>query len=166
MTTSSHGLQQSVSTGPQPALTPTPTETQRSELPDIKEWVAAVLALSIVGFTLWAMHGLFTADPTKSSANMSSILQAAIGLAGTVTGYYFGRIPAEKAAQQANQAAGQANAATQRARVDEARIRAQVSAVRQQFRTPVGGAATAPEASASTGEAMRRHIIEQLDQIG
>ena len=66
--------------------------------------------------------------------HQSAILQTAVGLAGTVPGYYFGRIPAERAAATAQHAANAArwslvstSALGQQAMTNENRIRSQVS---------------------------------------
>lgn len=123
----------------------------------IKEYVAATLALAIVGFMIYTMHVMFTADPKVTNEqwqHMSSILQVAVGLAGTVTGYYFGRIPAEKAATTAQQATA-----------NEARIRGQVEQLRKQFATPIGGTPTGG-AGAQNMEGLRQQIVDQLAQIG
>lgn len=144
------------------SLTPSPRPPERA---DLKEWVAAALAFGIVGFTLWAGYSVFSASAAQTTANMSSVLQTAIGLAGTVTGYYFGRIPAEKATQQANESAGQANAAALDARSEEARVRAQVATVSKMFRTPVGGAGAEADLEARASQTLR-NILDQLDQIG
>jgi len=62
-------------------------------------------------YSIFLDAGDASAAATEVAKRHSSILQAAIGLAGVVTGYYFGRIPAEKGAQAAQQAASTAQTA-------------------------------------------------------
>lgn len=151
----------------------------------LKEVVASVLSLAIVGFTLWIMGAIFYGGGTVAGVGEvaadiakrhSSILQAAIGLAGAVTGYYFGRLPAEKAAQAAQQQASSAqtalvgaagSAATSaataaQANSDKARVLNQIADLKGQVdgSTPTGGGA-----SILSEGAMRTHVVNRLDQI-
>lgn len=75
-----------------------------------KEIVTAVLGVILVGWTLSLAQRTFTyvGDPAKV-ADAKDVLMLALGLAGVVVGYYFGRVPADMHATQAQQ---QANAAT------------------------------------------------------
>ena len=94
---------------------PGPTEARSQWTPDIilqafKEIVTAVLGVLLVGWTLSLAQRTFTyvGDPAKV-ADAKDVLMLALGLAGVVVGYYFGRVPADMHATQAQQ---QANAAT------------------------------------------------------
>ncbi|WP_143002950.1 hypothetical protein [Nitrosospira sp. Nsp1] len=72
-----------------------------------KELVAALLAIAIVGMTLILLWNMFFSPAGVDPAlwqHQSTVIQTCLALAGTVTGYYFGRIPAERAAASANQA--------------------------------------------------------------
>jgi hypothetical protein len=76
----------------------------------LKEIVAALLGVLIVLITLILALKTYryVGDATKIS-DAKDILQVLIGLAGVVIGYYFGRVPADAHAVQAQE---QANAAT------------------------------------------------------
>lgn len=135
-----------------------------------KEFVAALLALAIVGVTVIFMLKMFGAPADVSDAlwqHQSAMLQAALGLAGTVTGYYYGRIPAERAAANAQQAANNAQqnlagatAVAQQAQSSEQRIRDRVNDLRRQISTtPLGGGA------AGVDTALRMQLTDRLDDI-
>lgn len=123
---------------------------------DVKEWVAALLSFAIVGFTLYFLYTMFGTPEVKNEQweRQSAMLQIAVSFAGAVIGYYFGRLPAEKAAAAAQQSANQAS-------VKEGRIRAQVAEVRRQVSTttPTGGGA------AETTEAYRARVISLLNTL-
>jgi len=135
-----------------------------------KEAVASILSIVIVGVTLNFLWRMFAAPADISEAlwqHQSAILQVAISLAGTVTGYYFGRIPAERAATSAQQAANSAQqnlanttAVAQQAQTSEQRIRDRVNDLRRQISsTPLGGGATGVD------PAFRTHVMDRLDDI-
>ncbi|MBM0103248.1 hypothetical protein JM946_00765 [Steroidobacter sp. S1-65] len=118
--------------------TSSPAPTLVAKHDGLKEYVAAVLSIAIVGFTLYFMWGMFGRvhdDAIKEGKwnQQSAILQLAVALAGTVTGYYFGRIPAERAATASQQAAATSNALARQAAAKEARIRDQVRDLRLQI---------------------------------
>jgi hypothetical protein len=84
-----------------------------------REIVAGVIGITILIITLVMMYETyhsaaqaFPADNEKSLfdayTRQKELLQLALGLLGTVTGYYLGRIPAERAASRANQEATEA----------------------------------------------------------
>ncbi len=85
-------------------------QTSRIWPPDLKEITTTFIALVIVLVTTWMIYRAFTnaADATfdKDALTRSKdILAFALGLFGTVTGYYFGRVPAEKQADAARHSA-------------------------------------------------------------
>lgn len=135
---------------PNPEERPQPKE--RSEL---KEWVAAILSFAIVGLTLYVLFTMFDApDMAKEQwERKSAMMQIAVSFTGAVIGYYFGRLPAEKAAAAAQQNANQATA-------NEGRIRAKVAEVRRQISTmtPIGG-------GAETAEAYRTRVTQVLNTL-
>ncbi len=106
--------------------TPQPPDTQPGEKPpgsklsdfNFKEAVTAIIALAIV-LTLVGM--LIAGFAYGINDNGKYLIGLALSLAGTVTGYYFGRVPAEARANTAERAAddakkGQAQA---QAKVDD-----------------------------------------------
>jgi nitrate reductase gamma subunit len=92
----------------------------------IKEVVAALLGLAIVIYTLILAYNtvILAGDPKMTDAK--DILMLMLGLAGVVVGYYFGRVPADARATQAQE---QANAATAQAE----QVTAQAHAVAEQI---------------------------------
>lgn len=70
----------------------------------MREGVAAVLALAIVGSTLYWMGSSFqmTGDPTRMG-DAKDLLALMSGLAGVVVGYYFGRVPSDARATEAHE---------------------------------------------------------------
>ncbi len=136
----------------------------------LKEYVAAVLSIVIVSFTMYFMFKMFEAPDNVGQAlwqHQSAILQVAVGLAGTVTGYYFGRIPAERVASTAQQAANAAQQSlanatvlAQQATANEHRIRTQVNDLRRQLSTPLGGGAAGAEV-----KDLIANVEHRLDQI-
>jgi hypothetical protein len=91
----------------------------------VKELMTSLLALSIAGVTLGLLVAAFaSAGATGSSAvdafnRKKDVLLLALPVLGTILGYYFGRVPAERRAEQAEQTATGAQeqvVATQNAR--------------------------------------------------
>jgi len=74
----------------------------------LKEGVAAILALGVVGFTLSiALYAIMHVAQDKFSS-AKDIIMLLLGPFGTVLGYYFGRLPADARAAQAQQQTAQA----------------------------------------------------------
>jgi hypothetical protein len=85
-----------------------------------KEIITSILSISIATVSLWMLLDVyFAADHTPFVAEgfgrKKDILAIALGLLGTVTGYYLGRVPAEKQADAARSEAAAANNAAQAA---------------------------------------------------
>jgi hypothetical protein len=80
---------------------------------DLKEITSTTVALSIVGVTLFAFWYAFT--HTVSDVQ-KDLLGPAMSLLGTVTGYYFGRVPSEKRAESAESTSAQVHQAAERTR--------------------------------------------------
>jgi hypothetical protein len=89
-----------------------------------KEIVTALLGLGLVIYTLVLANNAlqYVGDETKMS-DAKDILLLVLGLSGVVIGYYFGRVPADARATQAQE---QANAAT--AQAEQVSVQAQVAA--------------------------------------
>lgn len=105
---------------PDPIPKPNNTQQWTPELwlQRFKEIVTAILGIAIVVFTLilallafGVVNGNATLDKEKMAA-AKDILLLVLGLTGVVIGYYFGRVPADARAAQAQQ---QANTATSQA---------------------------------------------------
>src|SRR5262245_406871 len=82
----------------------------------LRESVPAVIALAILAVALWMLvdvHQYLEGDPKpdlETYQRKKDVLLLALGFLGTVTGYYFGRIPAERHADAARDAAKTAQA--------------------------------------------------------
>ncbi len=103
--------------------------TPEQYIQGFKEVVTAFLGVMIVLCTLILAGLTFTyaGDPAKI-ANAKDILQVLLGVAGVVIGYYFGRVPADARAAQAQE---QANAATAQSENVHAQSQVVVSQVEQ-----------------------------------
>lgn len=80
----------------------------------LKEIVAALIAVAIAAVTLWLILSICL-NSSLTAANFqqaAQILSIALALMGTVTGYYFGRIPAEAHAAGMERVADAAQQAT------------------------------------------------------
>lgn len=123
----------------------------------LKEVVAAVLALAISGSALWMLLGTYNAaaqeipvdervlDETQTPlleaqerarleqlSGQKDILLVAIGLFGSVLGYYFGRVPAEHRAERAESAAAAAEATANTAVASASAAEARAGGERQE----------------------------------
>ena len=98
--------------------------TAEQKIQGFKELVTAILGVLILVCTLVlaGLTFLYVGEPTKI-ANAKDILQVLLGVAGVVVGYYFGRVPADARAVQAQD---QANAAT--AQTEQVNAQAQATA--------------------------------------
>ena len=82
----------------------TPTTQPATKVPDVnfKEVVTAAIALAIVTTLIVFLWQGF--NGATFGENQKYIIGIILSLAGTVTGYYFGRVPAEKRADTAERA--------------------------------------------------------------
>jgi hypothetical protein len=74
----------------------------------VREAVTALLALAIAFVALWLLydvHGVLKTGKPDNYDQHKEVLLLALGLLGTVIGYYFGRVPAERHADTARDAA-------------------------------------------------------------
>jgi hypothetical protein len=98
----------------------------------MKEIVCSIISLAIIGLTVGVIIWIFGHDTTQQDLNMhSSLLQVVVGLAGTVMGYYFGRIPAENhaAGLQRTTEAAQKNAGEAQKQLSQATEKATEASV-------------------------------------
>jgi len=85
----------------------------------LRESVTALIALGIAFVALrllWDVHGLLKVGNAGNYERHKEVLLLALGLLGTVTGYYFGRVPAERHADAARDAAKAAQEREQKVR--------------------------------------------------
>jgi hypothetical protein len=84
----------------------------------LRELVTTVISLLIVGLALFLLWDVYCGAKTTANTldRQKEILSLALGLLGTVTGYYFGRVPAERHADTARDAARRAHEREQKVR--------------------------------------------------
>jgi hypothetical protein len=105
------------------------TWTPEQKIQGFKELVTAILGVLVLACTLFLAGWTFcyVGDQSKIT-NAKDILQILLGVAGVVVGYYFGRVPADARAAQAQE---QANAATAQTEQISAQTQAAASQVEQ-----------------------------------
>jgi hypothetical protein len=141
----------------------------------MKESVTSLLAVGIAGVALILLVLTFTAAGKSGSSALvafgrdKEILQYVLPILGTVLGYYFGRVPAERRAEQAEQSASgaqehadslqhsavQASAAREAAEQQAQQVRADTRATVARARAALTGTARPtlggpPDATAGT----------------
>lgn len=133
---------------------------------DLKEWVAALIAAAIIGFTIFGLLQVFNST-SNATENQKYVLGIAVALAGTVTGYYFGRVPAEKRAETAERSEKEAR--NSKADTDAKLSVARESALDLQATLGHGSAAVrehaAPEAITSPVETARQQVARLVQQL-
>ncbi len=151
-------------TSPDAGAAPKPSETGAGKDPQItwlKEMITAFLGLAIAAVALWMLIGTYqtaserpevTADDLEDRAlydarekvrleqksGQKDVMLVAIGLFGSVIGYYFGRVPAERRADRAESAAAEAQATVGDA-VTSATVAEQRASAEQQLRQAAEG---------------------------
>ena len=96
---------------PNPPNPQSPATNQPGKFPDFnfKEIVTAAIALAIVTTLIVFLWNAFFSPPKEPLGETQKyVIGIILSLAGTVTGYYFGRVPAEKHADTAQRAADDA----------------------------------------------------------
>jgi hypothetical protein len=111
--------------------------------PVIREIITAIISLAIAAlalFMLWNLYWAATKAPFDEQAygRQKDILLFVLGFFGTVTGYYLGRVPAERQADAARESATISRNSEQRLRQQ---VRAGLADIEQQSATGGGGAA-------------------------
>jgi len=140
----------------------------------LKELVTAALGLLLVGYTLVLANNAydFVGDSQKMG-DAKDVLLIMQGLAGVVIGYYFGRVPADaratQAQAQATTATAQAAQAQQQATTATAQAE-QVSAQAEQAannveRIMARAAAPADGAARGAGSAMPADVVAELQRV-
>lgn len=98
--------------------------TPEQKIQAFKEVVTAILGVLVVGYTLYLAWNTFSyVGQQQKMTDAKDVLMLVLGLAGVVIGYYFGRVPADA---RATQAQVQANAAT--AQTEQVTAQAQATA--------------------------------------
>jgi len=142
--------------------------TPEQKIQAFKETVTAILGLFVVGSTIYLAAKTFTyVGQENTMADAKDVLLLMLGLAGVVVGYYFGRVPADARATQAQDQANTATAQAEQVTVQARAMADQVDHVMDKV---------APAASATRGAgapqidtaiaADLQHIRDGLRAIG
>ncbi len=102
--------------------------TPEQKIQAFKEIVTAILGVMVVGYTLYLAVKTFGFAGETKMTDAKDVLQVVLGVAGVVIGYYFGRVPADARAAQAQE---QANAATAQTEQVNAQAQAMANQVEQ-----------------------------------
>jgi hypothetical protein len=133
---------------------------------DLKELVAALIAASIIAFTIYWLFEIFN-SPNNATENQKYVLGIAVALAGTVTGYYFGRVPAEKRAETAERS--EKDARKDKAQTDVKLGVARQTALNLQNTLGHGSAAVrkhaAPEAITAPVDSAEQQVAQLVQQL-
>jgi hypothetical protein len=148
---------------------PTPTQTPSKATPPgsgstttLKEVAATVLAglITVAFLVAFAKTWDFIGGADPKLAEAKNLLQILTGFVGVILGYYFGRVPAERAADAATKAADASRSEAQDAKAREERTRKNAASGVQDALSRLGptgpagggqpgaGAGTGPEAAA------------------
>lgn len=136
------------------ALAPQPANGNNGNAPvsrmtefglNLRELVAALISLGIAGLALWMLWDVYAIGKGEhivadAFQRQKDALMLALGFFGTVTGYYLGRVPAER---QADAARAAARTAENSERNVKQRVRAGLANIQQQ-QGALGGANIAP----------------------
>jgi hypothetical protein len=114
--------------------------TPEQKIQGFKELVTAILGLLILVCTLIlaGLTFLYVGEPAKIT-DAKDILQVLLGVAGVVVGYYFGRVPADARAAQAQDQANAATAQTEQVNAKAQEVANQVEQLMDKT-APVGAA--------------------------
>lgn len=134
------------------------TSTPDKRIMAFKEVVSAGLGLLIVGATVCMAFVAFSSD-AQGFANAKEVLTLMYGLAGVVLGYYFGRIPADARAVQAQDQADAATARTQEMGTKVEQAMAEVDKVVKEMETK----ASTPGDIGGDGREIK--LLEQMRNI-
>ena len=122
-----------------------------------KEAGSAVIALAVVVVTLTLLYQTFHA--AADTQGKKDVLLIAVSLLGTVTGYYFGRVPSELRAQAAETASRKAEQREQHSRsIARQSVDSALDALRLAGGRRVAGARLASGRGHETGVAARRSV--------
>jgi hypothetical protein len=106
-----------------------------------KEVVTAILGVMVVGYTLYLAWNTFAyVGQQQKMTDAKDVLLLMLGLAGVVVGYYFGRVPADARAAQAQEQANAATAQTEQVNAQAQAMANQVEQVMDKI-TPAAAAA-------------------------
>jgi hypothetical protein len=132
----------------------------------LKEVVTAALGLVIVVFTLVMAYQVFTyVGDEQRISDAKDVLLLVMGLAGVVIGYYFGRVPADARAAQAQGQAEVASAHADRLSAATQATSDQLDQILAEI-TPPSATARGAEAGAEEGLADNlRKVRDKLRQL-
>lgn len=136
------------------AVAPPPAGNAPISLQDVMSaslaGLIAAVTLILLCYCFWGASAV-SADHFK---NEKDILALALGLLGTVTGYYFGRTPAEHQAQQATRAADSAQVNAQASQQSADKAHQKADAIRAEVAQELAALAAANAPDPPSGEAV------------
>jgi hypothetical protein len=136
-----------------------------------KEGVTGILGMTLVGYTLYIASNTlaYVGDKDKIS-DAKDVLLLVLGLAGVVIGYYFGRVPADARAAQAQEKADAAASQTQQVAAKADLAADQLDQILPQIAAPAGDAAArgaaAPPADVVADMTRIRDGLRELSRMG
>jgi apolipoprotein N-acyltransferase len=135
------------------------TWTPEQKIQAFKEIITAILGVLIVGFTLFFAIKTFAYVGDSKITEAKDILHTILGVAGVVIGYYFGRVPADARAVQAQEQADAANAQTEQVNAQTQAVVNQIEQIMDKV-TP-----TSPTARGTGAQPFDTLIIADLQRI-
>jgi hypothetical protein len=133
-----------------------------------KELITALLGLAVVIYTLiLAGHTIALVGDQQKMGDAKDVLLLVLGLAGVVVGYYFGRVPADARASQAQEQADDATAEAEAVRAQALAVADEVERVLDRA-APAAAAARGAERAAGEPPVSPelRRIRDELRTIG
>ncbi len=137
--------------------------TPEQKVQAFKEVITAILGVMVVGYTLYLAAQSFGLVDATRIAHAKDILQVVLGVAGVVIGYYFGRVPADARATQAQEQANAASAKTEEVKAQAAAMATHVEHVIDKVAPAAAAAhAAAPSLDPSSFTAELQKIRDDL----
>lgn len=132
----------------------------------VKEVVTAALGLLIVMFTLAMAYKVFTyVGENEKISQAKDVLMLVLGLAGVVIGYYFGRVPADARAAQAQGQTEAANAHVEKLGAVAQATSDQVDQILADISQPTAAARGAGDAVSDRLPDNLRQVRDKLRQL-
>lgn len=130
-----------------------PPEPKYQWLAGLREITTTVIAAVILGVTVLMMWRTFKAAG-NSFQDMKDVMLYALPILGTVMGYYFGRVPAERRAEASEQRAGDAQNTAQAATAQAVQTQNQTDQKLQKVKVAVERAKAKAEVTDAAGQSI------------
>jgi hypothetical protein len=138
----------------------TPKQDERGDrMTTLKEITATVIAIAILVAFLVTFRGVWNEIGTQGFGPAKDLLQFLTGMFGVVLGYYFGRIPAERAADASKREADDARLRESRTRQQTRdKVRDALDLVQPAGSGPLGGSSLPLDPAATALRALLRDL--------